>query len=265
MAKNGSNLPAEVKKSGALQAPDFLGDAIRGYEGAGVSSKASDNLIPMVRILQDLSGEIKQRDPRYIEGAAVGDIYMSSIRKFWKGTEGLLFQPCAFNIGWVERIKREGGQGGDFVAQFQEPPEGTHQVDKNHWEYNDHDLVETRYHYGIIIGEGEDEGLNVPAVISMSSTGHTVSKAWTTLMNTHRLNGVIAPSFSRLYRVKTTLRRKGTNEWFIYDVSNFGWVPTQDQFEIGKALFDAVNVGDKVVDTSDMSNDAEPADKEVPF
>lgn len=266
MAKAQNNEVMQVEKKDIATispgVPDFMKDSIKGYEAAGVSSKASDNLIPMLRILQDLSGEVKTRDPRYIEGAVVGDVYMSAVRKLWKGDEGFLFQPCAFDMGWVERQPRDAG--GNFVAQYREPPDGMTQVDKFKWMLGDNDIIETRYHFGYVVGESEED-FTMPAVITLSGTGHTVSKAWTTLMNTHRIGGIIAPSFSYLYRVKTRLTKRNNNEWYLYDIMNSDWVRDRNQVELGKALYDSVTAGDKIVDTSDMNNDVEGADKEVPF
>jgi hypothetical protein len=106
------------------------------------------------------------------------------------------------------------------------------------------------------------DGSLQPAVIPFKSTGHTISKGWMVLMNTHRRGGMVMPSFLWLYRLKTVERVKDGNNFFVFDIQNYMEVGNMTLAEAGAALNEAFAAGDKKVDTS---NADESGEKQVPF
>lgn len=231
------------------------------YEGAGTSQAADDNLIPIISLLQDLSPQVKTKNPEYVDGAEVGDFYIKGLDILIKGDEGFLFQPCAFQKAIVEWVPRD--KGGGFVAQYEELPPGVTEVmnDKGKTVKKSeagNDLVDTRYHFGYL----EHGDTRIPAVLSFSSSGHTVSRGWMVQMNNAVWPGTNknAPSWFRKYRVKSRIKQKNNNEWYICEVNPDAWVQTKDQRTDGKNLH--LSFKDKQIDHSTAVG---AADEEAPF
>jgi hypothetical protein len=258
----GSSLPADFME-------DVMADA-----GSGVSQNADDNVLPFLALLQDLNPEVKKRDPNYVEGAEPGFIYNQATRQLWntvlapgeekdghKGDE-LLVQPCAFHRCVVEWIPRDAGGG--FVARHDPKPGETidqmlarigKQVadpkdssgDKKIWVTPDgkHELRDTRYHYVNIL---QPDGTISPAVMSFSSTGHTPSREWMTLMNNFKIKVgdqmITAPSWSKKYRVRTRLKQNKKGEFFVHHIEDAGIITDKSLRELGKQLNRAFQTGE---------------------
>ena len=110
-------------------------------------------------------------------------------------------------------------------------------------------VVETREHYVL---DGKDA-----YCIPMTSTQHTVSRGWMSLMNQFRDDaGRPLDSFARKYLLTTIKRTKDQNEWYVIKVSDAGWVDTAEQYDTGAALYQAVMSGEKVAENPDEPNGA---------
>lgn len=259
-----------VAEDHALADEAFLRE-VSSHAGEGVSTASEDNLIPLVSVLQDMSPQVKQRDPSYVPGAVPGSIILKNLGMVWPGDKGFLFQPCAFSkdwVGWRPRL-----QGGGYVTRFPERPEGARDAPdpenpKRRRTVIQHEgetleLVETRYHVGFILPEMGDQSPPIAVIIPFSSTGHTVSRGWMARMAQVRLgNGQLAPSRARKYRLTTTAKRNVSGEWFVIKVDDAGWV-TLDQFRMGGALHDAYVAGDRRPDVPDDT--LAEGDTDIPF
>ena len=256
---------APVANVDVLQMDDDEIALMQEYEGAGLSSKSEDNLVPIITLLQDLSPQAKARDPEYVEGAVPGSIFIKSTNLLISGEEGFLFQPCSFRTAVVEWVPRD--SGGGLVASYETMPTDAvsyiNEKGKSLWKSAaGNDLVETRYHSGYL----EYGDIRMPAVLSFSSTGHSVSKGWMTQMNNVTVptpNGPKkAPSWFKKYKITSRLKQKNNQEWFIFDVVPYEWVQDKNQREDGRALFEAFEEGTKTID-----HETEPSelDKDVPF
>jgi len=228
--------------------PSILAERMARDAGKGISKDQSDNMVPLIYILQAQSPQVMKRNPQYIEGAEAGSIWLRGIGDpVVNGEEGVLFQPCYFNKDWVEWIPRDAGGG--FVGRHPVLPDDAKNVGDprnpnrvNMMRPNGNQLRETRYHAGLVHGRGAP----MPFVIPMSSSGHTTSRSWMFLMNSKQLpGGGTAPSFAQLYRLKTKLRTNAQGEWYAWDVEDEGWVSSIKDYELGNALHDAFDVGAK--------------------
>lgn len=250
-------------KSGGSSVPAHLRSKIKEDAGKGVSEDQDDSLVPMIVVLQAQSPQCIKQKPEYIKGAEAGDIWMKNApHPIVKGTEGLIFQPCAFwkNVGeWIPRNKD--GSGGGFVAIHDTMPDDMVEKDdpdnpdrKRTMSPRGTEYVETRNHAGIAY---TDDGQAFPYLLPLSSSGHSVSRQWTFMMKTKSIDGDKVPSFAVLYRLKTIMRTKGNQTWFVIDPKEGGadgetlWA-TEEQYEAGKALHVAFAKGEKKADTSDM-------------
>jgi hypothetical protein len=256
-----SNNQLPVQVNAAQSQPAFAGHIAPEDVGAGLSTAADDNLVPMMRILQSLSPQVKNNRPEYIKGAKPGDIWLrNSDYPPISGTEGILFQPCYFSADFVEWIPRSAGGG--LVTRHTKLPLDAVEVkdpkntNRSNWFMpNGDELKYTRYHAGYVL---MPDGSELPYVIPFTSTGHTVSRMWMTMMNNKQLNGARAPSWACLYRLRTRERINAEGEWFLFDISSAGWLPGGDNeqiygFERGKALNKAMVAGSRTFDLDDSS------------
>lgn len=239
----------------SLTAPDFLKDRIKRDAGAGVSGRAEDNLIPLLYILQAQSPQAVKQNQNYIKGAEAGDIWLRNcVVPIVKAVDGVLFQPCFFNIDYGEWIPRnDDGSGGGFVARHLDIPEvASEERDEQNpnkvlWRMpNGNEIIETRNHYGLIRDLPGYDGRAFPYSIPLSSTGHSVSRAWMALMNQFGgSEGEDPVSFSRLYRLKTIYKTRGTNSWFMLDPQDGGWVRNSEEYDRGLAFHNAIKRGEQ--------------------
>lgn len=240
---------------------DELAGDIGDFEGAGVSTKAEDNLIPIVTLLQDLSPQVKERNPEYVEGAKPGMFYIKSLGLLFSEFQ---FQPCHFVSKWNEWVPRD--SGGGLVDSFESLPtdavETVNDKGKKVWRSaRGNDLIETRYHAGFLSVDGQ----RIPAVLPFSSTGHTVSRSWMVMMNNAIIQGKKAPSWFKNYTIKARLKQKNNQEWFMSEIVDGEWVVEKDLREQGKTLHIAMIAGEKHIDQSTEDATTSTADKEMPF
>lgn len=225
---------------------DELAQDAQGKAGLGMSHEREDNLIPYLVVLQDNSPQVKKREASYIEGAEPGMIMRTDIKKIY---ESAFFQPCHFSKKWVEWVPRDlGGGGGAGFAGVHEfkPADAFQKPDApNKWALkNGNDLVETRYHIGNLILP--DEGRIDPCVIGMTSSGHTVSRSWTSLQNQFRIPGTmdVAPAWFRYYNLTTVVRKNAKGSWFVWSPEDRGWLSKAVR-DAGYALYQQVASGEK--------------------
>jgi hypothetical protein len=242
----------EVAVREVASAPAHLMSRMAEDAGKGVSKDQADNLVPLIYVLQANSPQCMPGHQSRIEGAGPGMIWLRnapSELELVEGEEGFVFQPCYFTKDWVEWMPDRGGFVGRHadrpaVAQL-EDIEGDDGQTRQVWVMpNQNRVVETRYHIGFVFIDNK----RLPYTIPLSSTGHSVSKAWMFSMNQEQMpDGGTAPSFALLYRLRTSLRQKNNNSWYQFTVEKEGWVQTVEDYERGLALHDAFVTGAKRV------------------
>lgn len=257
------NLPATASQ---FQVPAEMEQMLDQYAGAGFSDKQEDALTPVLAILQDQSGEIKSGD-RHLDGVKAGDFIIRSRRMVFPGDPGILVQPFYFDHQYIEWT----GEVGDGVPvgrfMFDDPPEDMK-------EFNDpqnpnkkilrrtttqNRLVDTRNHYVNLYDEMT--GDVYPVVVPMTGSNHGASRGWTDMMKHNVRNGKALPAFSRLYRLKTTFRKRGnTQSWFGYQIDPSRYVDP-DMFKLGVTAFESVKTKPLVANLGDMAGPLDDAEK----
>jgi hypothetical protein len=242
---------AEIKPKNAL--PAEMQALLNEDYGKGVSTSADDNIVPFVGIVQTLSPQLKPRHEKFIKDAQVGMILLKGATPpvVDGENEGIVVQPCAFDKAWVEWVPR--AKGGGFVTRHpydQKPDDIVVKPDLENpkkmkmFRPNGNEIIETRYHFVLIGG--------APYVIGFTSSGHTVSREWMDLMNKQKTGGKTDPSWRHSYRLTTKLRTKNDNEWFVFSAEKVdGWVPTTEEYLLGRALNKSVMAGVKVAAAED--------------
>ena len=257
---NETNDEAQVPatSTGFALSADFLSE-VADVGDLGYSEKQEDSMIPILAILQENSGEAKQRHSKRVEGANAGDLIIRSLQRVISiATEGpLTFQPCGFQHVWVE-WQGEVGEGvpvGQFM--FDSPPEDTREVQdpenadkKMLIRDNGNRLVDTRYHFGYALTE---DGA-MPLVIPMAGTNHTVSRQWTATMKQFNIPGSSnkAPAFMRKYTVGTKYRERGSQSWFMYEIKDMGWIQDEAQLRAGLEMMKSLKNDEITANVGEM-------------
>jgi len=206
--------------------------------GAGVSTDARDNLVPLLTIIQKLSPQLSKSRPQYIPDAKAGDIYLKLMdNPLVDGEEGVLFQPCWFYLQYVEwtPIDQGGGWKGTYDALPKEASKDTGGK-RVRWRMpNGTEIIETRYYAGLVYRDG----ISYPYVIPFSSTGHTVAKQWMSKIGgIRRADKKPAPFWYYIWRLKTKEQSNAAGTWFAWDINPERKVSTEE-YQIGKQLNDA--------------------------
>lgn len=263
-AKQASALAIAEEQGGDLVPADMLAEFLADA-GAGISKAAEDKIVPFVALLQDMSPEVKKRDPNYIEGAEAGMYLNKATQQLYAGDAAMAertgfpvleFQHCELDKCVVEWVNRN--DGGGFVARhsLQGSVEDTlkrlgrqmpdpQDPKKKIWKTPEgNDLIETRYHYGNIINGGRPQ----PAVIAYSSTGHTTSKQWMSLMDGFQLddgkgNLFTPPAWAKRYFIGSKAKENKKGSFFVGTVADGKLITSTALRAAGKKLHEAVKTG----------------------
>jgi len=226
------------------------------HKGEGISTAAEDNFVPLVYVLQTGSRQVIN-GPAHIEGAIAGSFLMRNApQPIVDGDTGFIFQPCYFYKDFAEWVPRE--SGGGLVGMHRTLPGNVTEIkdvrnpNKIKWRTpSGNEILERRNHLGFVIHE---DGTALAYAIPFTSTGHSVSRNWMTVMQNRTLNGVVPPSYAFLYRFRTRQRSNALGNWYVPDIqpeqhhatlTASGMVNTQLR-DRGKAFFESCKAGDRL-------------------
>ena len=220
----------------------------------------ADMAIPFLRILQQMSPQVSKRDGAYVEGAEEGQIFNTVTGELWDPDVGLVFIPCAFNYRTIEWKDRD--EGGGIVSSFPRGAElPAYETDKkNKMRTADNTILSpTAEHYGILYDPAS--GYMEQAVIAMSSTQLKHSRKWNSLMQQQTVKtkqgNKQAPSYSRMYRLKTVGESNDQGNWSNWSISIEGPVTDIEVYRSAKAFAKSVNAGEI------QAKHTSPADEET--
>ena len=100
MAKNESTSLTTQAEAGL---PAEMLDELIQDAGAGTSQSADDNIVPFIALLQDMSPEVKKRDPEYVEGAEVGFFLNKATKPAAPALPALRIRPLHRRVGAAQR------------------------------------------------------------------------------------------------------------------------------------------------------------------
>lgn len=229
---------------------------VTGFEEASSAAYA----IPFLRILQDLSPQVKSKMAGFIKGAKPGQIFNTASKQLYDRVRVI---PCYFQQTHIEwKPRNSGGGGGGFVAPH---PAGTpllaravrdEKTGRNILP-NGNELMDTRSHFVLVVNpDGSTEG----CLIAMSSTGLKVSRTWMTQMKV-----ACAPSkkyprglpmFSSSYELWTEEQANEKGQWSNWVVGNREPLESLELFEEAQRFASAAAEGSKVkVDYNEMRDE----------
>ena len=218
------------------------------YAGAGMENVGIDDVqIPMLKITQALSPQLKRNKPEYVEGIQEGDLFLTVFNRFWPSDKGVTIIPVAYQRNIIEWTPRE--QGGGFVAMhaLSDMPrlqKSTNDKGRPISETGT-ELIDTAANYFLV---QTDDGWE-PCFMPFSSSGHKDARTLNTLLVQQKLpDGSPAPRFLYRWQLTTSIRTKNEDSWYGADFERLGYID-KAQFEVAKSLYDQVKAGNvEIVD-----------------
>ena len=208
---------ADTEALNALMAQD----SGRGYEEASKDAFA----IPFLRILQDLSPQVKSKMTGYVQGAEPGMIYHTITKELFESVRVI---PCYYSqvfIEFVPREKKSASTGSGFVASHPaDTPlalRTTRDAQGRSILPNGNQLVDTRQHFVLLV---RDDGSCDQALIPMAGSQIKASKNWMTRTRTPLLNpdGSIRvaqpPLWARSYVFGVAEQANDKGSWYGWDL-----------------------------------------------
>jgi hypothetical protein len=195
------------------------------HAGEGLeNATARDFAIPFLLLLQDLSPQVKKREPTYVDGAEAGMWFNAVTGELF---DKLLVIPVDFQKVYNEWVPRD--EGGGFVKSWADPGEA--QQNKK----DDTVIVDTANHY--VLAQSKDKSWS-QAIVSMTSTKLKVSRQWMSKISQRLLTvgdqKKVAPSYSTIYELGSVSTKNDKGTFFIPSVTPVDWV--QDPHLLQEAM-----------------------------
>ena len=225
-----------TKKEGGLPSTAlYEGDAHAGFENVKTTSLA----LPILKLLQNGSGEAQKRNQNYVEGAEPGMFLNTVTKKTYEGATGIEVIPCHYKLEYQEWADFGTGSGRPeniYSADSDILSKTKNEMGKDRLD-NGNYILTVGQHYVLIIDGNSTEN----ALISMSSSQGKISRKWNSMMMSITLDGkngpYTAPSFSHKYRLTSVLNSGKGNQWYGYNVTKVGPVEEPALYERAKKFY----------------------------
>ena len=215
----------------------FEDDAASGFENVKTNSLA----LPILKLLQNGSGEAQKRNQNYVEGADPGMLLNTVTKTLYDGAKGVTVIPCHYKLEYQEwadfgtgsgRPENIFPDGSDILAQTTQGSDMKDRLENGHY------ILTVGQHYVLIIG---DNGSAEQALISMSSSQKKISQKWNSMMMSISLDGkngpYTPPSFSHAYKLSTVLNSGKGNQWYGYNIVKGVPVTDAQMYERAKTFY----------------------------
>jgi hypothetical protein len=214
---------SEVQVKKAAQMPStilFREDAEKGFENVRQESLA----LPILKLLQNSSGEAQKRNQNYVEGAEPGMLLNTVTKRLYNGDTGINVIPCYYKLEYQEWADFGTGSGrpeqiyaddSDIISKTTKDG-GKDRLSNGNY------ILTVHQNYVIIVGDDAVE----TALISMSSSQGKISRKWQSLQMSQTVTdatGTFTPaSFSHIYNLSSVLNTGKGNQWYGYAVKTVG-------------------------------------------
>ena len=225
-----------TRKEGALPSTAlYEGDAHAGFENVNTTSLA----LPILKLLQNGSGEAQKRNQNYVEGAEPGMFLNTVTKKLYDGAKGIEVIPCHYKLEYQEWADFGTGSGRPeniFDASSDILSKTKNENGKDRLENGNY--IQTVGQHYVLIREGNS---TENALISMSSSQGKVSRKWNSMMMSITLDGkngpYTPPSFSHKYKLTSVLNSGKGNQWYGFNVTKVGPVEEPALYERAKKFY----------------------------
>ena len=226
---------SEVQVKKAAQMPStilFREDAEKGFENVRQESLA----LPILKLLQNSSGEAQKRNQNYVEGAEPGMLLNTVTKRLYNGDTGINVIPCYYKLEYQEWADFGTGSGrpeqiyaddSDIISKTTKDG-GKDRLSNGNY------ILTVHQNYVIIVG---DDAVETP-LISMSSSQGKISRKWQSLQMSQTVTdatGTFTPaSFSHIYNLSSVLNTGKGNQWYGYAVKTVGPVTDPSLYQRAK-------------------------------
>ena len=218
------NLPSDIL---------FEADAAQGLENV----KTENLALPILKLLQNGSGEAQKRNQNYVEGAEPG-MYLNTVtKKVYDGAKGIEVVPCYYKLEYQEWADFGTGSGrpenifdasSDILSKTTKDSGGKDRLENGNY------ILTVGQHFVLIV----DGDITEPALISMSSSQGKVSRKWNSMMASITLEGKNGPftpaTYSHKYVLSSVLNSGKGNQWYGFNVVRGAMVDNASLYERAK-------------------------------
>jgi len=250
MLENSNEKQVAVKQEAGLPSDAlFEADAKLGFENVDQESLA----LPILKLLQNGSGEAQKRNPNYVEGAEPGMFFNTVTRKLYDGEKGIQVIPCHYRLEYQEWADFGTGSGrpeniypasSDILSKTTKDAMGKDRLPNGNY------IQKTSQHFVIITDGNSAE----TALISMYSSQAKVSRKWNSMMMSITKNGkdgpYTPPPFSHYYKISSVENTGKGNQWYGYNIVKVGEVTDANVYKRAKTFYESCRRGDSSVNGS---------------
>ena len=224
------------KEAGLPSSILFEDDAAAGFENVKTTSLA----LPILKLLQNGSGEAQRRNQNYVEGAEPGMLLNTVTKKLYDGAKGIVVIPCHYKLEYQEWADSGTGSNrpeniyavaSEILSKTTKDGSGKDRLDNGNY------ILTVGQHY-ILIADGDSIE---QALVSMSSSQGKISRGWNSMMLSITFEGKNGPynpsSFSHSYKLTSVLNSGKGNQWYGYNVTKIGPVKNEALYERAKKFY----------------------------
>ena len=199
--------------------------------------KTENLALPILKLLQNGSGEAQKRNQNYVEGAEPGMFLNTVTKKVYDGGKGIEVVPCYYKLEYQEWADFGTGSGrpenifdanSDILSKTTKDPGGKDRLENGNY------ILTVGQHFVLIV----DGDITEPALISMSSSQGKVSRKWNSMMASITLEGKNGPftpaTYSHKYILSSVLNSGKGNQWYGFNVVRGAMVDNSSLYERAK-------------------------------
>jgi len=237
----------EVATKKEAQTPSsilFRDDANKGFQNV----KQENLALPILKLLQNGSGEAKKLNPNYVEGAEPGMFYNTVTKKLYDGDKGINVIPC-YNKTEYQEWAEFGTGSGRPENIFPEDSDILTKTTKDGAKDrlpNGNYILTVSQNYVLIVGE---DGSAETALMSLSASQGKVAKKWLSLQMSQTMTdeqGTFLPaSFAHAYKVTSVLNSGKGNQWYGYNIVLAGPVKNAALYERARDFHNTLEANNK--------------------
>lgn len=189
--------------------------------------------VPRIKLLQDMSPEVKKASDRRIDGAEAGHLMLSSGQEVF---EELFVLNLKVNAGFVAFNNETNmpframtaGEGADgmfssitaaenaLISEGVSPDNIETRAGKQ-GPKSGYTVLESHRHHVLVL-DPETSTVKTPAHMDFIKTKVAISKNWNTMIATSQ-----GDRYSTVYRIGSKIQTWGDNSWYNYDISPYGF------------------------------------------
>ena len=209
--------------------------------GQGTENLDSGSAMPFIRILQDLSPQLKKQKDEYVEGSESGDLFFAKTKSVL--AKPLSVVPVYTKSVYTEWIPRN--KGGGYVATHPLTIVSDSKYEKGRERQYDEWLGENELRfttYWFVLAE--IDGVWEQAIIPFTSSQLRVSRKLTSDINRFRYDGehstIVPPLYAQKWELSTVLETsKNGDDYYNFEFSNNSTL----DFEADEALLTQASEG----------------------